>query len=335
MEKFEFALIICTYNRKEPLLLLLDSIKKQSLYPNQIIIIDGSTNDYTENSLDLHLFPLLEYFRVNSEDRGLTLQRNIGITKVHEMTDIVCFLDDDTVLKSNYFENLIKTYLDYPNAIGVGGYILDEVKWRKDSSNRIDFDEYEYDGWVRKLGSRNKLRKKTGLLSNEAPGKMPEFSHGLSIGFLPPSNKIYPVDFFMGGVASYKFTLFNKLKFSSYFEGYGLYEDMDFCLRASKVGQLYVNTGAGLYHFHDPSGRPNKYQYGKMVIRNGWYVWRVNNARPNFKSKVKWHGISLLLILIRVSNILTSSNRMEAFTESFGRIVGWFSLLLSKPKIVE
>ena len=335
MKKLEFALIICTYNRKKPLLLLLDSIRKQSLYPNQIIIIDGSTNDYTENSLDLHLFPLLEYFKVNSEDRGLTRQRNIGITKVHKMTDVVCFLDDDTVLKSNYFENLIKTYLDYPNAIGVGGYIIDEVKWRKSTSNQIYFEEFQFDGWVRKLGSRNKLRKKIGLLSNDAPGKMPEFSHGLSISFLPPSNKTYPVEFFMGGVASYKFALFEKMNFSPYFEGYGLYEDMDFCLRASKIGQLYVNTAAKLQHYHDSSGRPNKFDYGKMVILNGWYVWRVKYPHPSFKAKLKWHGITFLLILIRMGNVINTTKKMESFTEGLGRITGWCSLVISKPKTVK
>src|SRR5690606_18527823 len=125
-----------------------------------------------------------------------------------------------------------------------------------------------YDGWVRKLGERNNLRKRLGLLSDMPPGYMPESSNGFSIGFLPPSGKVYPVEFFMGGVASYKKSLFKKIKFSAYFEGYGLYEDMDFCLRASQVGQLYVNTAAQLYHYHEEEGRPNKFQYGKMVVRN-------------------------------------------------------------------
>ena len=45
-------------------------------------------------------------------------------------------------------------------------------------------DEFEYDGWKRKLGSRNFLRKKLNLLSDCAPGIMPEFSNGFSISFL-------------------------------------------------------------------------------------------------------------------------------------------------------
>jgi hypothetical protein len=54
-----------------------------------------------------------------------------------------------------------------------------------------------------------------------------------------------------------------------------LYEDADFCFEGIKNGKLYLNTAAQLHHYHDVQGRPNQYQYGKMVVRNGWYVWRV------------------------------------------------------------
>jgi hypothetical protein len=61
---------------------------------------------------------------------------------------------------------------------------------------------------------------------------------------------------------------FQTTQFSTYFEGYGLYEDTDFTLRVSKTGKLYLNT-AKLNHHHDASGRPNQYQYGKNGVRMG------------------------------------------------------------------
>mgnify|MGYP000720838582 CR=1 FL=1 len=187
-------------------------------------------------------------------------------------------------------------------------------------------------GFKRKLGSRNVLRKKLGLLSDRPPGFMPDFSNGFSTGFLPPSGKIYPVEYFMGGVASYRKKLFEKIRFSPYFEGYGLYEDMDFCLRASKIGQLYVNTAAQLHHLHEEAGRPNKFNYGKMVVRNGWFVWRVKNPNPSLNVKLKWHAITLLLMTIRFTNTFTTSKRKEAFTEALGRKMGWLSLFFNEPK---
>jgi hypothetical protein len=38
------------------------------------------------------------------------------------------------------------------------------------------------------------------------------------------------------------------------------------------------------------------------------------------------------LTIIRFSNTFTSSNKKEAFTEAAGRTVGWWSLMLNKPK---
>lgn len=329
----KFSLIICTYMRARPSLRLLQSVQKQTLYPNEILIVDGSTNEATKNILENNQFKNLKYFLVPYSERGLTKQRNFGINKVATDVEVVCFLDDDTILQPNYFEEIIKTYQQFPEALGVGGYIFNEIQWQKVADNyNPTIEEFCYDGWIRKDGSRFVLRKKLGLDSNTQPGFLPEFSHGRSIGFLPPSGKIYEVEQLMGGVSSFKKEVFKKFQFSTYFEGYGLYEDADFTLRLSKKGKLFVNTAAQLSHYHDHSGRPNKYKYGQMVVRNGWYVWRVKYPKPSLKGKFKWHAITLLLAFIRFSNIFTTKKKKESFNEFIGRMNGWFSLFLETPK---
>lgn len=327
-----FTLIICTYKRSQPLLKLLLSVQHQTLYPNEILIVDGSPDDFTKEMLTQNSFQDLKYFKVDEEDRGLTKQRNYGIARVQKASEIVCFLDDDTVLEPEYFKEIIKTYKLFPEALGVGGYITNETNWTKTTSDyQPKVNEFYYDGWKRKDGSRFVWRKKIGLDSNRPPGCLPEFSHGRSIGFLPPSGKIYEVEQLMGGVSSFRKSVFKEFQFSTYFEGYGLYEDADFTLRLSKVGKLYINTNAQLGHYHDASGRPNKYDYGKMVVRNGYYVWRVKYPNPSFRAKIKWHLITLLLTVIRFTNVATTSKRKEAFTETLGRISGWFTLFFNPP----
>lgn len=329
----KFSLIVCTYMRPEPLLKLLQSVQKQSLYPDEILIIDGSTNKETEVILSKNQCKGLKYFVVADENRGLTKQRNFGIAKVAPDSEIICFLDDDTILEGNYFEELLKTYTIYPEALGVGGYIVNETQWKYVGDHfEPKLSEFYFDGWKRKDGSRFVLRKKLGLDSDCPPGYSSLFSHGRSVGFLPPTGKIYEVEMFMGGVSSFRKTVFEQLSFSTYFEGYGLYEDADFSLRLAKKGKLYLNTAAQLHHFHADSGRPNQYQYGKMVLRNGWYVWRVKNPNPAFKDTFKWHLITILLTLIRFLNTFTTTNKKAAFTESIGRFVGWWSLIFNKPK---
>lgn len=330
----KFSLIICTFKRPKPLLQLLDSVQQQTLYPDEILIIDGSDDSRTAMALNDNQFENLHYFVVEPEHRGLTKQRNYGIARVGDDMDIVCFLDDDTILEPDYFEQLLKTYHLHPEALGVGGYIFNETNWVQTEENYSPFpNEFYFDGWKRKDGSRFVLRKKVGLDSDRPPGFSPEFSHGRSVGFLPPSGKTYEVEQLMGGVSSFRKTIFETLQFSTYFEGYGLYEDADFSLRLSKMGKLYVNTAARLGHYHHPSGRPNQYSYGKMVVRNGWYVWRVKNPNPSLAAQVKWHAITLLLTGIRFGNSLTTNKRKSALTEALGRSAGWLSLMLNRPKV--
>lgn len=331
----KFSLIICTYLRPKPLLTLLQSVRAQTLYPDEILIIDGSTNNGTEQILKSNQFEKLQYFLVPTAHRGLTKQRNYGIERAGKAIEIICFLDDDVVLDPDYFEQLIKTYESFPNALGVGGYIINETKSEfvgEKYSPKIT--EYFFDGWKRKESSRFILRKMLGLDSDCPPGYYPTFGHERSVSFLPPSGKTYQVEMLMGGVSSFKKTVFETIRFSSYFEGYGLYEDADFTLRLSQKGKLYVNTKAKLNHYHDVSGRPNQFHYGKMVVFNGWYVWRVKNPNPSLKTQLKWHAITLLLVFIRLVNSLTTNKKRVAFSEALGRVKGWCSLLWNKPNEV-
>lgn len=320
--KLRFSLIICTYERALSIKRLLDSVEKQSLYPNEILIVDGSYSEETEKMLMERRYKNLKYFRVGEENRGLTRQRNFGIAQSEEV-DIICFLDDDIVLNPDYFSELMKTYLFKPEAVAVGGWIEDETEWKQTTKDyKPDFNEFYIDGYVRKLGQRNVLRKRLGLLSDKPPGFMPEFSHGFSTGFLPPSGKIYEVEYFMGGVSSYRKSLFQNISFSSYFEGYGLYEDMDFCLRASRIGKLFVNTSAIVLHLHEESGRPDYFKYGQMVIRNGKHVWKICNPDPCFNAKFKWYSISYLLAFIRLMNFFQGDkNAIKDFKGRWSQLI--------------
>ena len=61
----KLSLIVCTYMRPQPLLDLLNSVETQIVYPDEILIIDGSTNDETKQALDEDPFKNLKYFIIN------------------------------------------------------------------------------------------------------------------------------------------------------------------------------------------------------------------------------------------------------------------------------
>ncbi|TDO77480.1 GT2 family glycosyltransferase [Flavobacterium chryseum] len=329
----KFSLIICTYMRPDSLLNLLQSVQNQTLYPDEILIIDGSSNHETETVLNNKAFRNLDYFLVSKQHRGLTKQRNFGISKVAVDSEIVCFLDDDTVLEPDYFSETIKTFEDNKDISGVGGVAINEYKWKPQEEN-VSYNKnkyYLFEGYYYKEGLRNVVRNFLALESNLGPGKMPDYSNGRTCGF-PMTGKFYEVDLLIGMSMSFRKTVFDKINFSKFFEGYGLYEDADFSLRALQFGKNVINTKVKLSHYHAPSGRPNQYQYGKMVVRNGWYVWRIKNPNPNFKARFKWNAIIIVLALIRFSNTFTEKDKKAAFMEGLGRTMGWWSLIFNKPK---
>jgi GT2 family glycosyltransferase len=320
--------------RSESLLKLLQSVQRQNLYPDEILIIDGSTDYKTKLLLEENYFQNLNYFLVTKENRGLTKQRNFGISKVDSDSEVICFLDDDTVLEQNYFSEIINTFEAKNSVIGVGGVAINEYKWKLQAPN-VFYNKkkyYLFEGYFYKEGLRNIVRNYIGLNSHLGSGKMPDYSHGRTSGF-PLTGKIYQVDLLIGMSMSFRKNVVDRISFSKFFEGYGLYEDADFSIRALQFGENVINTNAQLSHFHDDSGRPNQYKYGKMVVRNGWYVWRIKNPTPNFKDRLKWNAITILLTIIRYTNVLTEKHKKEAFTEAIGRTIGWWSLLFNEPKI--
>jgi len=319
--------------RPEPLLTLLQSVQKQILYPSEVLIIDGSINNETTALLEKSKFENLFYFLVTDENRGLTKQRNFGVSMADSSSEIICFLDDDTVLEPNYFEEIVKAFQINQDVVGVGGVAINEYKWKLQVPN-VFYDKrkyYLFEGYFYKEGLRNVIRNYLGLASHLGSGKMPDYSHGRTSGF-PLNDKTYEVDLLIGMSMSFRRKVFENIQFSKFFEGYGLYEDADFSLRALKFGKNVITTKAKLSHFHAESGRPNQYKYGKMVVRNGWYMWRVKNPKPDIKSRFKWNLITILLTIIRFSNVITSKNKKEALTETIGRTIGWWSLFFNKPK---
>jgi hypothetical protein len=67
-----------------------------------------------------------------------------------------------------------------------------------------------------------------------------------------------------------------------------------------------------------------------MVVRNGWYIWRVRHPKPGFKNGFKWHVTVLLLTIITLISSLGSFN-FSGIQEALGRFLAWGILFFKKP----
>jgi len=328
-----FSVIICTYRRPDALGTLLNNLIFQTVIAHEIIVVDASEDYDTQDLIKRSKFLLpLKYIHAGAADKGLTKQRNLGVLNLSPESEVTIFLDDDIIPERDFFEKLLSSFED-KNVVGSMGYITNESSWKKIENKAPSFS-FVMEGYYLPLHKRDKIRAILGLYPYKVqPGKIPLYGHGKDS--LPPTGKSYIVDHIMGGITAYRNSVLKSLKFSEFFEGYGLYEDFDFSVRASKMGVLISNTSAKLEHHHHAGGRPNTFKLGMMVVKNGWYVWRLKHPKPGIINIFKWHCITLLLTFIRGFNTfsLNKIERSKAFNEWRGRMYGWLLLLFIKPKL--
>jgi GT2 family glycosyltransferase len=135
----------------------------------------------------------------------------------------------------------------------------------------------------------------------------------------------------MGGASAWRSKIFRQHQFSPSFSGYGLYEDLDFCLSVSREGPLYLCTRARLAHYHATSGRPNHFRYGEMVVRNGWFVWRKCWPAPPLPDRLRWWAITILLMLCQLGDVIRGPFRTIAVEEILGRLWGIAKVFTAMP----
>jgi cellulose synthase/poly-beta-1,6-N-acetylglucosamine synthase-like glycosyltransferase len=82
------------------------------------------------------------------------------------------------------------------------------------------------------------------------------------------------IDVLAGGAAAYRREVFEKCRFSEFFGGYSAGEDLEMSRRVAHDWSLVVCGDALVNHHHVPESRPAGFAFGRMAIRNRFFVWR-------------------------------------------------------------
>lgn len=110
---FTVSVVIPTYNRKELLLSAVESVLKQTVLPDEIIIVDnGETRCGDINSSDCKVLVIEAPVAA-----GVSQARNIGLSM--SQSDYVAFLDDDDYWHPDYIKNVRSTMVEknYPDLL--------------------------------------------------------------------------------------------------------------------------------------------------------------------------------------------------------------------------
>jgi len=109
----KISVVIPTYNRKEELGRALDSILNQTIRPNEIIVVDGCSDDGTK--LVLQEYAVREVRTFIQTGEGVSNARNEGIKE--STNEWVAFLDSDDWWLPNKLEEQVRFHLNFPRCL--------------------------------------------------------------------------------------------------------------------------------------------------------------------------------------------------------------------------
>ena len=134
----KYSVVMPIYERSEVLPLCLNSIKLQTLKPNEIIVVDN--NNYELETKKLHHiinnFDFGEEIQIKifkSPKNSGAIARNIGA--LNSKSDLVAFLDSDVILDADYYEIIVNYFKRYSDLIAIQGLdraLIDASKSFKD-----------------------------------------------------------------------------------------------------------------------------------------------------------------------------------------------------------
>jgi glycosyltransferase involved in cell wall biosynthesis len=265
-------ILIITRNRPAALALSLPLILKQSVQPQQVIIVDSSD----DKAPALGIVARASRTSATSivllhSKRGTALQRNVGLEKV--TADVTLFLDDDSLLLDDAILNIMRVYQRDSEEV-IGGVCSREADWVPDdiiNGARKAYEMRAPDRWKLRVSS---LRYKFEQKAFPDPLQL----HGRSLldvrpppAWLAEENAVL-VEHMTGFRMSFRTKLIRQFGFDEALSDYALGEDIDVSFSAARTHLLVGARNAGIFHYKDPGRRAPGLTMGVIQILNNAYI---------------------------------------------------------------
>jgi glycosyltransferase involved in cell wall biosynthesis len=280
----KISIIVPTYNRYQDLKNTIASILKQTLLPDELLIIDDGNLDevplYDEiKASKIHLI----YHK--KQVPGLTESRNKGIEL--SRGSLIFFFDDDVILHPSYIEQINKSY-DNDTAEKVGG-IGGGMLCLSETTKRAKFRQ-----GVQILLLHSGIQEGRVLKS----GFFTDLKH-----LNEPKDEIIEVDYLPGCAMSYRRSIFKELSFTSEYRKHAFGEDKDFSYQVAKKHTLLINKNACLTHLESATMRPDKRTYGRKLIIGRYLFFNIHIKKKRTDAVFFWYAVAGYIFLHLVKTL--------------------------------
>lgn len=226
------SIIIPTFNGLKYTKMCVESIKKHTFHPYEIIVVDNGSSDGTVEYLE-STGGIKRIF--NRENRGYPAACNQGI----EASDspYVLLLNNDIILTKYWLSRLFQGFFAYPDTGLVGPRSNDSAGYQQIKAPEMKSPQ-DIDSFAKKI-------------KTIAPRQFREVDYLSGFALLIDRKVIRNV-----GMLDERF-------------GVGNYEDQDFCKRAVNAGyRLLVANEVFIYHYGSRAFLENKFDYNSILEEN-------------------------------------------------------------------
>lgn len=128
MSKLTLSLVIPAFNEEHHLKDCLDSIAKQTVMPNEVLVIDNNSTDNTVKIAESYPFVTV----LHEEQQGVINVRNKGFNTAKG--DIIGRTDADNLLKENWVERVLELFSDETIAAATGPMFFYDMPLKEDNT---------------------------------------------------------------------------------------------------------------------------------------------------------------------------------------------------------
>jgi glycosyltransferase involved in cell wall biosynthesis len=223
----KLTLIVTTYNWPESLLLVMESIKNQTIWPDELIIADDGSGEKTKDLInDFKKKSGLNIFHSWQDDNGFRAAKSRNKAIFKSSGDYIVLIDGDTILHTDFIKDHIAN-AELGFFIQGTRALLSEKQTKKIlTGKKINFSFFTSELKNRKNSIHSKL---------------------LSLIFSNKKNHLQGIK--SCNMAFYKSDCLNINGFNNKFEGWGR-EDSEFIARLINYGVRRKNVRFNAIQFH-------------------------------------------------------------------------------------
>ena len=285
VELLPISVTIPTRNRCGSLSRMLESLAKQAAQPYELIIIDGSSDDETQQLVQSKI-PGLEtrIMYQRAEILGAAAQRNQAIALTSQ--DTIGFMDDDIIFEPNCLKRLWLALQSDERIGGVNAMITNQ--------------KYLPPGRI----SRHLFQFLHGQSEQSYAGKC----IGPGLNLLPEDNpdlpEVMPMDWLNTTCVLYRRAALPTPLFPLFFTGYSLMEDLTLSLKVGKRWKLANARTARIFHDSQSGDHKNRASVlAKMELVNRHFVMTQMLERSKISDYFRLTILQLFFVIASLTSL--------------------------------